>query len=918
VGAWSAGTVRTVELVGRRREVEVLRSAFERAATGRRTVLRIRGEPGIGKTRLLDELVAFASERDAVVVRSAATEVESGLGWAAVANLVRAIDPEMVGMLPSWNIDVLDAIIGRRPRGGFDSGEVAAAFAELLRLVSAHRTTLVIVDDLQWIDQASAGAIAHTLRHVVDRPVLLVAATRPVAGPLDLDRLAGPDLVNLEPTPLSLAATRTLLVSSGVMLGRIDQVRVHEVTQGNPLHLTETTRLLASGVALDDALVPASLREIVETVLGRIPADDIAVLAAAALMPSPSVALLVGLFGVDTVERSLTSVASNDVVSVGADDSIRFRHPLFRTGLADRLSVMERRRIHRRCAEGDVAAEVRAFHLGAAMSGPDPEIADVLESTANNDSSQGLHDAALAHALKSLEATPTDDRAAWRRRALLAADLALTCGEPRRTLDLIQGPLDELDRLGAHDAPVPDDAAWLLRTAAVAHANVHGVSAALPLLERGWAVAAVGSVERRRISSDLALVLAHDDVERSRQFCAVALAEAIEVGDTQTVQELQASLDVALVLAGHPVDLPTDDPRDAVSVEVLVDRLSAAVWTDDLPRAEAVLAAAWQKLERVPRVVNEHNLFVHEVDLRTRQGRLDVARARIDQAWMLAEDPTSTTLRSAEAIALAVAAADEEAVNRHLAVLEAARAEPTSILRAQMAYAFGVVGAARGHVTQAIEHLAASARALDEASIREVGALPVLPRLVEVQLLGDRVDGARRVADLLVEYSERSRRPRAAAEAARAQGLVRAADGDVVGAVELLRAALEGFTALGLVIERIRSLTALGGAVRRLRQRGEARALLDLARSEAIACGALGLLPNIDAELDRLGARSGVDELTNTERQVVDLVRRGRSNAEVAAELHLSVRTVESNLTRIYRKLGVRGRSELIAQRPSF
>jgi DNA-binding CsgD family transcriptional regulator/tetratricopeptide (TPR) repeat protein len=793
---------------------------------------------------------------------------------------------------------------------------VAAALTAVLESVTSSGPGVIVVDDLQWLDHASASAIAFALRHVADRPILFAFASRPVAIPIDLARLGGDDLTVIEPTPLSLTGSRVLLAGAGVQLGRVDLVRVQEATGGNPLHVTETARLLRAGVAIGDALLPASLRDIIDADLRRLPDEHVDVLAAAALMPQPHVGFLVRLFDEERVERALSAAESLEVLRVGErNDLIVFRHPLLRSGLVDRLTTIERRRLHRRCAELDLPTAVRAFHLGASMSGTDPATADLLERAAGDASDRGLPDAALAHAEAALAATDPGDHATRRRRAVMTASLALDAGEPRRSDEMIGPWLAELDALAAAGEPLPDDAIEVLITAAVSSAHVRGARTAPPLFERALELAPLGSVERAKAASNLALALLYTDVDRSSTFAAQALADARASGDELLEQELTASLDVALVLAGRPIEPTADDPADAASMSILVDRLSVAVWTDDHARAETTLAEAWRRIATTAQTAtHEHNVLLQASDLRTRQGRLDEAADLADRAWLLAEDVESGIGRSCDIIVIALLRGDHDAVDRHLALLDDVPIGQEPIVLAQIRHAQGVAALANGDVTGAVAHLRAAAGAFDEAGVFEVGSIPVGARLIEALVLADHIDEAEQVAVELAARAERSGRRRAAAEAARALGSVRAAKGELAAAAQLVDEALAGFDAIGLPLERVQTQLLAASIARRQRRRGDARSALDDAKVEAMRCGAHGMVPRIDAELERLGTRVADGELTLTERQIVELVVRGRSNAEVAAELHLSVRTVESNLTRIYRKQGVRSRSELISR----
>ena len=199
--------------------------------------------------------------------------------------------------------------------------------------------------------------------------------------------------------------------------------------------------------------------------------------------------------------------------------------------------------------------------------------------------------------------------------------------------------------------------------------------------------------------------------------------------------------------------------------------------------------------------------------------------------------------------------------------------------------------------------------------MRDLGALPVRPELLDALIQAGEVGEAERVAAEIVELAQRAGRPRGAAESLRARAHVAAGRRRLEEADEFAKAAVVAFGEIGLPVERARTLVLAASIARRARRRTEAREFLDEAHAELTRCGALGFLPRVRAERERLGDRGDADSLTNTERTIADLVAEGMTNAEVAAQLYVSVRTVEAHLTRIYRKEGVRGRAELAARR---
>ena len=217
----------------------------------------------------------------------------------------------------------------------------------------------------------------------------------------------------------------------------------------------------------------------------------------------------------------------------------------------------------------------------------------------------------------------------------------------------------------------------------------------------------------------------------------------------------------------------------------------------------------------------------------------------------------------------------------------------------------------------AVDRLRAAVTLLDGCGVRDLGVLPVRPELMDALMQAGELDEAEQVAAEIVELADRAGRPRGAAEALRATAHIAAGRRSLEEAAALARSAIDAFEQIGLPVERAQTLILAGSIARRSRRRTEARELLEQARSELVRCGALGLLPRVQAELERLGDRVDADALTKTERRIADLVAEGMTNAEVAAQLYVSARTVEAHLTQIYRKQGVRSRSELAAQRRS-
>lgn len=878
----------------------------------------VRGDPGIGKTALVAEFRARAAERGTLVIESSVTEVEAGIGWSGLATLVRGLDPELRRSVDGPHLDILDAVAGPANDDAVDPLSVASALTDVLRSLAESGPLVVVLDDLHWFDRATAAALSFAVRLLTDLPILIVAAARPVALPVDVERIVGADdLVVIEPTPLSLGGARELLASRfSVQIGHIELVRLHELSQGNPLHLTETGRLIQAGVPVADAMLPVSLRALIDASLDRLDEADREVLSACALMPKARLDLLYQLFDDDRVDGALVAGERLGLVHVDEldGDVVVFRHPLLRSRLGERLPLVERRQLHRRCAGLDVPIEVRAMHLGASIVGTDPDAANVMDEAVETTSRIGFLDAALGHAERALALTDPTDSVAIRRRTLQAADVADAAGEAERALELLEPLLEPLLAAIGDDGPRPDDAPVVLIIAARAYSATHGAEAALPYLERAVALLPEESPERARQFSNIILCLLYVDVDRARERCLEFVAAAAAVGDPTLVQIAHGALCVAETLSGLPIVPSSEPPQAAFDLSVLEDWLTVAAWTDDLERADTLLTEAFRRLDERASLVREHNVLLQAADLRCRQGRLDEAVLYAERAWALTGTLEGASGRSSDLAVISAVRGDIETARRYTAIIESVLGDLRGLARGEAIFAIGMVSGLAGDHRLAVDRLTAAVADFDLCGIHDLAARPLRPSLLDALIQVGDVDGAERVAAEIVELAERSGRPRGAAEAFLARAHVAAGRGRLEEAAELARAAIDTFEQIGLPIERARTLVLAANIARRSRKRADARALLDEAEGELVRCGASGWLPRVQAELERLGDRADADTLTKTERRIAHLVAEGMTNAEVAAQMYVSARTVEAHLTQIYRKEGVRSRSELAAR----
>ncbi len=900
-----------MELVGRRNELGGIDRALARACSGRRTLLGLRGSAGIGKSALAQVLRDRARERGARVVPVTVTEAETYIGWAGVATVVHGLR-DFVPSVSEHQREVLLAIGAAAAAPPIEPLAVAAALAELLRSAAARQPLVLLLDDVHWLDATSAGALSFAIR-IVDEAALLVAvAYRPEPMAFDLQRTVDQDdLITVEPRELSVAGVRELIAAHQVELGRVDLVHLHQVTGGNPMHVVEAARALQHGASLHDALSSGSLADLVDESLTRFAADRLPVLNAAALMPSPTIARLERVHPAAEVRSALAAAEAADLIHVEGEDSIVFRHPLVRAGLARRMGTLERRETHRRLAELADDSDVRAAHLAESAVAPDASAATELETAAASAGSRGMRIEAARLARRAFELTDPSDVTTQMQRRLFAADAALAGGDPRRALELLLPVVGELppgDTL--HDA---------LLTVLVSVSVSEGIERCVPWAQRLLAAAPADHPRRSRAHTILAQTMLYCDVPGAVRTAIEAEATARRLGNPRAIDEAESTRLVAEAMLGEPVDVEVIRSKALAAIErgrhvVPASFGELVVWTDQLDVAEPLYEQAVRLYEASGEVHSLLDSLTQLAGVRMRLGDLENARAIIERSLALAiaaDYPTDAALRLGE-----LAVVDALTANPYIPVLDAidrrkARLSATDHmqLNATMGYA-ELVG---GRPERAADALRAAHERAEQIGFRGLGALPYHANLVEALMAIDARDEAATVVAWIADRAAHSGRPRGGAESARAEALLLAGSGDLAGAAAAAERSLEAHRSLTLPIERARVLLLAGAIARRAKRRGPARLMLDEAHRLFGEHGAIALQRRAAAEMNRLGGNRG-SELSATEARVAELVVGGRTNDEIAAVLFVSRRTVESNLTRIYRKLGVRSRTELAAR----
>jgi DNA-binding CsgD family transcriptional regulator len=800
---------------------------------------------------------------------------------------------------------------------------IGLAVHDLLEALAQQGPLLVAVDDVQWLDTASAGALEVALRRLrKERIGVLVASRRTAATtiPLGVERsLPTQRLTILSVGPLSLGALHHLLGERlGLRLSRPELGRVQEASGGNPYFALELGRELLRTQARPSAgrnlRVPESLRELLGGRLAQLPAETADVLLKISVLARPTVEVAAAAHGDVERVRDAVSVAAREEILVLDDERVRFAHPLLASICYERAPAWKRRAAHRALAAAVTDIEERARHLALAAEGPDRTVAQELDGAALQAAARGATAAAAELFELAAQLTP-DDPALGRQRRFRAAGFHRLAGDVARAQTMLEQLVGEVSP-GAERADVLFE---------LAHSLVGNPPAFASLYER-----AAADVEQ-------------DDARFARWLAFRAWARLLESDNVTALADARAALERA------------ERVGDPELVAVVIARLGQIeMWAGEVTPGLLERGAALALREGLPPDYWTNPRF-WLARLRIRQGRLEEARAmfavledetvaRGDEQtrthvlwyrsilewfcgdWQLALELASEACGRGEQMRFAnnggwegrvkaLIEADLGLVNQARASAEEGLAEMQGFRNDVFSLlCLGVLGRlelALGNVQEAGRYLSELPARLISSGLNDP-TQPIWADAIETLVALGEVERARVYLDTYEQNSRRVKSGWAAACAARCRGQLAAAQGDVAAAFDAFEASLVELDRTPYVFERGRTLLGLGVVRRQAMQKKAAREALQQALAIFEELGAPLWAEKARAELARIsGRRAEGDELTETEARVAELAAAGRSNKQIAAELFMGVSTVESHLSRVYRKLGVRSRAGL-------
>lgn len=879
------------------------------------------GEPGFGKSSLLKVADQLAQRRGRRVLSVAPTQFDRGLPFAGLAELVNQCPEGAIDRLPGPQQRALAVALQRAEPDGreVDALAVPLAVRSLLTQLGETEPVTLILDDLQWLDQASTGSLGFALRTIDPRQLSVLVAMRP-------DPEAGADLLRSLAEPKQEFVLRPL---ADWAIGQLLRKRlgsrwtspmaagVARASGGNPFLALMIALAMQSDVSKwrwsaqqgHEPIfpVPPSLAGLLSEKVGLLPREAREVLLLVSAAGRLTVTQLQRMVEELRIQSALEAAGDADVARVGAGAVVAFTHPLLASAMYEVATPEERRRTHRVLAEKLEDPVERARHRSRSITAPDETVAEELERAAAVSRTRGAQQLAGELLEGAALATPADlDTSDGFRRWLRAVDTYIAAGD---TLSA-GAALDKGSTLAAD----PREQAQVLARRAKLADDLRG---SRTLAEEAFRIAPPGEVraeilqmlsEQHRMEGNgrLALRLAQ---------LAIAEAEAAERPDTQLVALYQRQ-SIEWIWG---LDRPDQTLRDMERlVETSSLELTPAEWAgarafyaawDDQTAESTVRDAIAQAVES-GRYGDLSSLYIWLILALIRASKVREAQVALDDADRSGAWVSAFGFQDAMARILVKEYGGDLDGAREVAELAAARARSGGLrywlggFLAQL----GFIETSARNWHAALEHL------------RELADIFATTKMVDLEQLLWPVDladaalqvGAQEDVETAIALLRRQGegRPEAAVAADRCQALLTATRGDVETAATVLRA-LADRAGSECPFEAARTRLALGQVYRRAGQKTLADETLNAAAEAFEELGVPRWAERARDEAGRVGLRPTNSMLTATERRVAVLVAAGRSNQEAAAELFLSVKTVEANLTRIYRKLAVRSRTEL-------
>ena len=892
-------------------------AGFLDAATREPSSLLIEGEAGIGKTTIWLAGVEQARERGFQVLATRPAHTESVLSYVALADLLSRVDATVLDSLPDPQRLALDRVLLRGDAGDAptDPRAVAAAFLSVIETLAEVGPVLIGIDDLQWLDQSSAAAVAFAARRLSGAVGVLTAMRSDASPALDLlrDRLPGPESSErLVVGPLSLGALRTIVARRlGLSLPRPAMVRIHDISRGNPFYALQLAYSSVDG----EISMQTTLSDLVRARFSEVGTETQEALLAAACAGSPTIDLIARAMNV-THSRvaEILDEAENHKLIHYEGQRVRFSHPLLAAGIHADAPAPRRRRMHATLAGIVTEPELQARHLALSATVADEQTLHSLDAAALSAANRGAPGAAaelLDLAIGLGGDTP--------ERHIRAAGYHLHAANFNEAATRLTQIIDTLPpgRLRA-------EALTLLAKVRTAEENLAEI---ITVLTRVLAESADDTGRRA-----YALILLSHAQLNAAQFDesarsigeAVTLATELDRTDLmsaalaiKTMQRFAAGRGFDEETMAHALSLEDGASGIPLVLRAPVNNALLLAWTGQLQRGhDAMMAVRRQSLDRG----EEHELAILDFHCFL----MALWRGDLADAGLLAEDaieranalgdPEPVCIGLTTRAALAAYAGHEQRarddVAEALVQLQLLGAPPmTRYPLAMLAF----LEVSLGNYAAALSALEPVLALIDSTPMPlEIMIGLFVPDAAEAMIAVGRLDDAERLIERFLDDGRRLDRAWLLACGGRCRAMALAARGDVDAAIIAARQAMTEHERLPMPFERARTQLLVGQLERRQRRNHAASAALTEALRTFEQLGTRLWAERARTELGRANIGPHRDAtLTPSEQRVAELAASGMTNRDVATALFISPKTVEANLSRIYRKLGINSRAAL-------
>ncbi|MFG2757352.1 AAA family ATPase [Streptomyces wuyuanensis] len=909
-----------VGLRGREHEKAALDRVLAEARSGTSAVLVLRGEPGIGKTALLDYAEQRATGFRAIGVAGVESEMELPF-----ASLHQLCAPLLDGLdrLPGPQRDALSVAFGLKEGDAPNRFLVGLAVLGLLAGAAEDQPLACLVDDAQWLDEGSVQVLAFVARRLLAESVALVFALRESDDDRELTGL--PELTVEE---LSEHEARTLLTSAvRAPLDPLVRDRIVAEAHGNPMALLQLPRLLAPAELAGGFWVPDGrpLAGRIENAMHRqfqsLSREGRRLLLTAAAEPTGDVCLLRRAAGLQGIPEDAAAAAeSAGLVEFGA--RVRFPHPLVRAAVYRRASAPERRAAHRALAEATDPRrdpDRRAWHRAHAAAEPDESVALDLERSADRAQGRGGAAAAASFLRRAAELTPDPGRRVT--RVLAAVQYEIDAGAAEQAHGLLataeSGPLDDLQRARLERLRARlvfsqvrgGDAPRLLLDAADRLAPLDAALARDTLLEAAGAAIFAGRLgdgpAERTVAEAARAGPPAPEPPRMVDVLLDGMAGLIIDGHAAGVDGLRRALDA--VRREQKAGAAGADGRWLwLAFRVTPEPLAAELWDDDawheLATGAVGIAREAGALAVLPMALT------YEACIRVHAGEFDAAQALIDEATAISEAIGGVPMMYTSLVLGAWRGHESEAMDLIGTVAEEVSTRGEGRVLGLADYATAVLHNGLGHYDTALAAATSACRYEDLgfhgwalAELIEAAHRSGQPETAEAALAGlaERTRAAGTEWALGVEASSR------------------ALLSDAAVAEAFHRESIEHLGRCRAALHLARARLLYGEWLRRRNRRQESRTELSAAYEAFSRIGADGFAERARRELGATGesvrkrTAGAVSELTSQEAQIARLARDGHTNHEIGSQLFISPRTVEWHLGNVFAKLGVTSRRHL-------